>query len=190
MNTRLGLPYILIALFASLTALGAFIQIPLYPVPITVQTLFVYLSGDLLGAKRGAVSQLIFLMIGLSGIPVFSHGGGIGYILQPTFGYLAAFPMASWTIGTVIRKKKLLRKWQAVLIANFFGMMIIFIVGIGYLYINFNYIINKHISLHYVILSGLIIFLPGEFIKIILATSLHHRLDGFLSHIKHDEISG
>ena len=66
----------LMALFAALTAIGAFIRIPLPYVPITLQTIFVLLAGVLLGKKRAALSQVIYLVIGLAGVPVFTEGGG------------------------------------------------------------------------------------------------------------------
>ena len=71
---------------------------------------------------------------------------------------------------------------------SFFGMIIIFTVGIGYLYINLNYIIHKHLSWSQSIWSGLIVFLPGEIIKIIFSTSLTQRLDCFF--MKNEKISG
>jgi len=77
-----------IALFAALTAVGAFIRVPLPIVPFTLQTFFVALSGALLGARRGMLAQLLYVAIGLLGVPIFTKGGGIGYVFQPSFGYL------------------------------------------------------------------------------------------------------
>ena len=79
---------VLAALFAALTAIGAFLQIPTGTVPITLQFLFTALAGLLLGWKWGAISQLLYVGIGLLGLPVFTQGGGIGYVLQPSFGFL------------------------------------------------------------------------------------------------------
>jgi biotin transport system substrate-specific component len=92
---------LLIALMAALTGVGGFIRIPVSPVPFTLQTLFVYLSADLLG-KKGALSQIIFITLGLVGVPIFAMGGGIGYILQPTFGYLLGFPIGAWVVGALV----------------------------------------------------------------------------------------
>ena len=68
----------LIPVFAALTAAGAWIKLPLPPVPITMQNLFVVMSGMILGAKAGAVSQIVYLIVGIMGLPVFSGGGGPG----------------------------------------------------------------------------------------------------------------
>lgn len=80
----------LCGLFAALTAIGAFIKIPLPPplVPFTLQFLFCALAGVLLGSKVGALSQLIYVLVGLVGIPVFTEGSGLHYVVKPTFGYL------------------------------------------------------------------------------------------------------
>lgn len=67
---------ILVSLFAALTAVGAFIKIPLPHIPITLQTLVVMMSGNLLGHKLGALSQLLYLAVGLLGAPIFAYGGG------------------------------------------------------------------------------------------------------------------
>ena len=74
---------ILIALFAALSVVGAFVKIPTPLVPFTLQTLFCVYAGFLLGARRGFASQLLYLLIGLIGIPVFALGGGPSYVLQP-----------------------------------------------------------------------------------------------------------
>ncbi len=87
------------AVFAALTGASAYVRIPFFPVPFTLQTLFVYLSGITLGKKYGMASQGLFLTLGLIGLPVFTGGGGPASVLQPTFGYLAAFPLAAWLAG-------------------------------------------------------------------------------------------
>ncbi|HOO47090.1 MAG TPA: biotin transporter BioY, partial [Deltaproteobacteria bacterium] len=85
MNRRL---LSLIPICSALTAAGAFIKIPIAPVPITLQNFFVILSGIILGPKAGALSQIVYIIIGLIGLPVFSGGGGPSYIFKPTFGYI------------------------------------------------------------------------------------------------------
>ena len=89
-----------VLLFAALTAVGAQIEIPNTPVPFTLQTLFVLLSGALLGPRAGAVSMLAYLGAGVLGLPVFSSFGfGIARLLGPTGGYLLAFPAAAFAVG-------------------------------------------------------------------------------------------
>ena len=83
---------VLAALFAALTAIGAFLQIPTGTVPITLQFLFTALAGLLLGWKWGAVSQLLYVGIGLLGLPVFTQGGGIGYVVGDLILYAVGVP--------------------------------------------------------------------------------------------------
>jgi biotin transport system substrate-specific component len=93
-----------VACFALLTWAGARIAVPLpfTPVPGTLQTLVVLLAGLFLGARAGAASQMLYLSIGLAGIPVFAlPGAGPGYLLGPTGGYLVGFTVAAWVTGWI-----------------------------------------------------------------------------------------
>ena len=113
-----------IALFAVATAVGARVEVPHEPVPYTLQTLFVLLSGAFLGARNGALSQLLYLAVGVLGVPVFSMGGfGLARLLGPTGGYLLAFPMAAALVGYLIQFRRTLL-WSLVSMAA--GLLIIF----------------------------------------------------------------
>ena len=92
------------ALFSALIAVGAFIKIPLGVVPLTLQLFFVILAGLLLGARLGFIAVFTYVAIGLLGIPVFTRGGGIGYVLQPTFGYILGFCFAAFVAGLIVEK--------------------------------------------------------------------------------------
>jgi biotin transport system substrate-specific component len=89
--------------FALATAFGAKVAVPLpgTPVPFTLQGMFVLLSGALLGARLGALSQALYLAVGALGVPVFFAGGGLAYLVGPTGGYLWAFPLAAYATGAV-----------------------------------------------------------------------------------------
>ncbi len=98
------------ALFAALTGAVAWFKIPLpfTPVPITLQTLMVLLSGTVLGPYYGALSMVIYLALGAIGLPVFAGGSsGAGSLLGPTGGYLFSYPVAAFVIGYLLQKKKL-----------------------------------------------------------------------------------
>ena len=86
------------ALFAALTAVGAFLKIPLGPSAITLQFFFTAMAGCLLGSGCGALSQLIYVLLGLLGLPIFTAGGGFSYVLHPTFGFLLGLIPAAWVI--------------------------------------------------------------------------------------------
>lgn len=113
------------ALFAALTAAVAWFKIPLpfTPVPITLQTLVVLLSGAMLGAYYGALSMIIYLVLGAIGLPVFAGGSsGIGALLGPTGGYLFSYPVAAFAIGKMLEKKKLDR------LLKYFSFIVILIL--------------------------------------------------------------
>lgn len=94
---------------AALTAVGARIAVPLpgVPVPFTFQVVAVLLAGVLLGPGLGAASQVVYLGAGVAGLPVFSAGGGVAYLLGPTGGYLLAFPVAAALAGALARRGRL-----------------------------------------------------------------------------------
>ena len=79
------------AIFTALTAVGAFIKIPIPYMEFTLQFLFTTLNGLLLGGKWGAAAVGAYVFLGLVGVPIFAEGGGFFYVLKPTFGYLIGF---------------------------------------------------------------------------------------------------
>jgi len=164
------------ALFAATTAVGGFVRIPMPLVPFTLQTLFVYLAADLLGSKMGAASQLLFLLLGLAGMPIFSAGGGPGYVLNPTFGYLVGFPVSAWVVGIIAQKVQKPERWRSWILANSVGLLIILSVGALYLYVNVNCIVHRHFLWTHALWSGFVIFLPAEAIKMFVAAGLARRL--------------
>ncbi len=90
------------SLFAALIAVGAYIHIPMVPVPIVLQNLFVLLAGLLLGSRWGLISVAIYLFVGALGLPVFAGGkGGLGHFLGPTGGYLIGFAVSAWVCGWI-----------------------------------------------------------------------------------------
>ena len=94
------------ALFAALTAILSQIAIPIGPVPINLATFSVFFAGALLGAKAGALSQLVYLLLGIVGLPVFSmFRGGPGVLLGPTGGYLAGYVLAAFLVGFITEQR-------------------------------------------------------------------------------------
>ena len=159
---------VMIALFAALTAVGAFIRIPLPYVPFTLQTLLVMLAGLILGSRLAALSQLLYLAIGLLGLPIFAQGGGPGYILQPSFGFLVGFIAGAYLIGRMVEGVEKL-SFPRVLTALILGQVAIHAFGIAYLYFNLNFIIHKPTSFFTTIKIGLLVFIPGDILKTLAA---------------------
>ncbi|ODN29678.1 biotin transporter BioY [Fervidobacterium thailandense] len=99
----------LASIFASLTAAGAQISIPLGPVPFTLQVLIIFLAGYLLEPRWAFLSLTIYLILGAIGIPVFANfSSGVGHLVGPTGGYLLAFPLSAFLISYLRRFNKIL----------------------------------------------------------------------------------
>jgi biotin transport system substrate-specific component len=162
---------ILVALFAALTAVGAFIKVPLPYVPFTLQFFFCAFAGILLGSRLGALSQLIYVIIGLCGIPVFAQGGGPGYIFQPTFGYLIGFILGAYAIGKVyeiLKKPSLIN----LLASTLTGLVIVFLIGVPYLYMIYNLYLHKVKPVSWAINYGLLPFLGGDIVLCVVISIL------------------
>ena len=163
------------SLFGAATAAGAYIMIPLPPVPITLQTLFLGLAGALLGARLGALSQIIYLAIGIIGLPVFAGGkAGLGVLFGPTGGYLIGFVAGAWVIGILVN----LRKdpgfgWTAG--ALMVGTAVIYLFGVAQLSLVAKISLNEAISV------GVLPFLVGDMVKILAAAYVVKRVKPKLS---------
>jgi len=159
---------VLISLFAALTAIGAFIRIPIPFVPFTLQFFFCSMSGILLGAKKGALSQIIYVVIGLLGIPVFTKGGGPQYIFEPTFGYLIGLIFSSYIIGMIAEKNR--KNLKNVFWANIAGIIVIYLIGVPYFYFINNFYLGTVMPMNLAIYYGCLITLPGDIIKALITT--------------------
>ncbi|QBK26670.1 biotin transporter BioY [Ureibacillus thermophilus] len=130
---------VLVSIFAALTAIGAFIKIPLPVVPFTLQIVIVYLAGSILGSKRALQSQLVYILVGLAGLPVFTQGGGFTYVLQPTFGYLVGFAVGAFVIGYIIERGGEEPSRLRFVVANLAGTFVIYAIGAPYVYFALNF---------------------------------------------------
>ena len=154
---------ILAALFAALTALGAFIRIPLGLIAITLQTFVTVMAGVLLGARWGMLSQLVYVLLGLVGMPIFLLGGGPGYVLQPSFGFLLGLIPCAWIAGAVAGGS--LHPGRIVL-GCVLGECAMYLVGVPYMYAICNLYLGKGLSVETVVTTGMLIYLPGDALKI------------------------
>ena len=155
------------SMFGALTAIGAFIVIPLPPVPITLQTMFLNLAAALLGPYLGALSQVIYILLGVIGLPVFAGGkAGIGVLLGPTGGYLVGFVLAALIIGKLLKsRKKPGPIWVGA--SMLAGMIIIYATGVLQL------AMVAKLSLEKAFAVGVLPFLPGDVVKIVLASLIY-----------------
>ena len=166
---------VLCAMFTALTAIGAFIQVPVpYMDYFTLQFFFVLLAGLVLGGRKGALSVGCYVLLGLLGLPVFAAGGGIGYVLRPSFGYLLGFVVTAYVTGV------LSEKWKAGTKNYFFaclaGFAVTYAIGIVYKYMILNFYADTPATWAVVLLSCFPLDMPGDFILCILATGVGCRL--------------
>jgi len=157
--------------FIVLTILGAFVRIPLpfTPVPITLQTFFVLLSGAFLGSGLGASTQASYILLGLLGLPIFTGAGsGLLYFFGPTGGYLLGFILASFLVGRFIKygQDNLFLTFVLLCLAD----LILLSSGVIWLKFLFGYPFRK------LMFIGFIPFLPGDFLKAYIAAFLYLRL--------------
>lgn len=125
------------ALFVTLITAGAFIRVPLPNCPFTLQILFTTLAGIVLGSRLGAISVGIYILLGLVGVPVFTSGGGPGYILQPTFGYLIGFMVGAYVVGRFKESSSSL-SIKTLLLGSILNLLIVYGFGMVYLYMIMN----------------------------------------------------
>ncbi|WP_431027101.1 biotin transporter BioY [Lysinibacillus sp. LZ02] len=169
------LSLVMIAMFAALTAIGAFIKVPLPVVPFTLQIVFVFLAGCLLGSRNGLLSQVVYIGIGLVGLPVFTQGGGITYVMQPTFGYLIGFALAAFVIGWLIEKVETPTKMHFIG-ANIVGLILIYAVAVPYLYVALNIWLDVKTSWSHILLVGFLNSIVADFCLAIASALLAERL--------------
>ncbi|MBP3380594.1 MAG: biotin transporter BioY [Ruminococcus sp.] len=164
---------ILVAIFAALSAVGAFIKIPTPFCPITLQILFTTLAGVLLGGRNGALSVGIYVILGLVGLPVFTGGGGLSYVFYPTFGYLLGFILGAFVTGTICRGGE--PKFSRLLTGCLAGMVIIFAIGTLYdLMITFLYLRSS--AAVATVVFHCLLPLPGDVVLCVFTAFLGKRL--------------
>lgn len=163
-----------IGIFTALTAIGAFISIPIGPVPITLQSFFVLLSGIILGAKKAAYSQATYLLLGLVGFPVFAgFTGGLQSIYKPSFGFILGYIAAAYFTGKLTEdKSERPYIWPAVLT----GTLIIYAFGLPYMYFILNIILNNNFSIIRIMQIGVFAFIPGDVLKAVLIVFLVEKI--------------
>jgi biotin transport system substrate-specific component len=153
---------VLVVLFSAFVALTAQVEIPLWPVPLTLQTLGVLFTGAVLGSRRGALALLLYLTEGALGLPVFAGGAsGVGYMLGPTGGYLVGFVVAAGVVGWLAQRgwdRRLV--WAAV--AMVIGNVIIYVCGVAWLAVFLG-------DLWGALVKGMLLFVVGDLIKIAVA---------------------
>ncbi|PVW06761.1 biotin transporter BioY [Microbacterium sp. Gd 4-13] len=168
-----------VALDATLVLTGALtvavlaqVEVPLWPVPITGQTLGVIVVGAALGARRGALSLLSYLGLGLVGLPVFAGlSGGLASVAKPSFGFIIGFVFAAFVAGWFAE-----RSWDrrpVLAFAEFAAASVVpFLVGVPYMAFILNSVLGLGYGLGDVLAVGVLPFIVGGIVKAALAAAI------------------
>ncbi|MDD1715655.1 MAG: biotin transporter BioY [Methanolinea sp.] len=152
--------------FAALLAAGAWISVPFLPVPITLQTLFVFLAGGVMG-WRAIYPSLLYLVMGVMNLPVFHNGtAGVGVLMGPTGGYLVGFVFAAFLIGIAFERDSIYCHAGGLTA----GTCAIYLFGAGWLHL------SSGISIPLALLMGVVPFIPGDVMKAAAALVISRRI--------------
>lgn len=163
-----------IALSAALLAVSSIVVLPIGVIPITLQVFFFLFIPALLGPVKGLMTIILYIVMGLIGMPVFAGGsGGMGSILSPSFGYIVGALAVAWIVGAGLKKQR--NKWEMTGIMSL-GLGVLYITGMSYQYILMNTVLDSPISLVSIVSMNLTVFLPIDALKMLLAIALYDRL--------------
>lgn len=161
---------VLFATVATVAAAQVSIPLPFTPVPFTLQPMVVLLAGATLGPRLGLVSQVFYLALGLTGLPVFAASPvlpqGIARLLGPTGGYLMSYPFAAFVAG-VLAQRGFDRRYLTSVVAMAAGLAVVFTAGVCWLAFGV-----PHAGMSAAVAAGLVPFLPADILKIFLAATV------------------
>ena len=156
------LAHVFLALMGTfLLFISAKVQIPFYPVPMTMQTLVVLMIGMSYGAPLAASTIFLYLFQGAIGLPVFANGGGLAYMMGHTGGYLVGFFLSASLLG-ILASNGWGKTWQTTAFAMILGVGVIYAVGVSWLAVFF--------GMKIAVINGILPFIYADFLKIIIAS--------------------
>ncbi len=164
---------IFVVSFVLMTALGAYVRIPLpfTPIPVTLQTFFVLLCGAVLGRGLGSFAQAGYVGLGVLGLPLFQgYAAGITHLAGPTGGYLVGFITASIVIGALFEKNRGRDSFPYVFFAMLIGLLTIYACGVTWLMAGYK------LNLAKAFLAGVIPFIPGAVFKLVAASWVYAKI--------------
>ena len=165
---------ILASLFVALISVGAYIKIPFIIIPFTLQLFFVLLAGQLLNAGMFALTMVTYIILGLVGLPVFSGGGGPGYVLTPSFGYVIGFLFCG-TIISLLRKESN-RSFIHLLCCNLIGEVVLYIFGISYYFILNTFYFGKTVAIWPMFVYCCFVFIPSDLLSSVMSVIVSKRI--------------
>jgi biotin transport system substrate-specific component len=157
------------ALMMAMTSFGSVVRIPFYPVPISLQSIFPLIAGVFFPPGAAALTQAGYVSLGLLGLPLFSQGGGMAYLLKPTFGYLLAMPFTAAGVSWGLRQLSMPASVRSLVVIMAAGALFLLVFGTLWLYFSFNWVAGKPLPLAKAFSVGLVLFLPVEALKVAVA---------------------
>ncbi|WHY86901.1 biotin transporter BioY [Neobacillus novalis] len=133
--TLVGMFVALMAIGANITSVAPFMMVG--TVPITLQTFFAILAGAILGSRLGSIAMIVYMLVGLVGVPVFAKlKSGPFMVIDPTFGFIISFILVAFIIGRVVEKKKTV---PAFIIAAVIGLVVNYLFGTNWMYFAYKF---------------------------------------------------
>lgn len=161
------------ALMAATIGAGAYLVVPIGPVPVSMQPFFVFLAGFILGPKRGAMAVGLYILAGVIGLPVFAGGkSGLGHLFGPTGGYLLGFVLTAYLCGLAHGEEKVI-PWLKGLAFGSAGVLTVYFIGMIWL--------KFALSLGWMKawMAGVVPFIPWDGCKVLLALACARYLAKF-----------
>ncbi|MHC1759500.1 MAG: biotin transporter BioY [Negativicutes bacterium] len=161
----------LVSLFAALLCVSSYIILPIGPVPVTLQVFFIVLTGAVIGPKMGALSVMIWILIGTFGLPVFAGGkAGPMVLLGPTGGYLPGFVICAWIVGVMTQKQTSSR--LQIGLAMVIGMIVAYTIGLIGFMASFAFLLQKPMTVQQALVIAVYPFVLFDLAKVMLAAWL------------------
>ena len=159
----------LAAIFAAFMIISSYIVLPIGPVPHTLQPLVVLLSGVLLGHKWGPISIIVWVVLGVLGLPVFNQGqAGAVMLIGPTGGFIFGFIVCSWLAG-LLTEKNLQAGYAKTFFYLLIALIVAYIMGLIGFKLSFQYFLHKPMTWEKSVLIAIAPFLPFDIIKAAIA---------------------
>lgn len=162
------------SLFIALIAIGAHIKVPIPYIPFTLQFLFTNLCGLLLGGEIAFICIITYVLLGLIGLPVFTTGGGISYILSPSFGYLIGFAVGAYFAGKFMENKKYDNK--NIFLAGLIDIILVYLFGAIYYYFIANFYLGDITSIKNVLIYCILLPMPADLFLCAISIPIAKRL--------------
>ncbi|WP_425059755.1 Biotin transporter BioY [Sporomusa carbonis] len=165
----------LTGLFTALIVISSQVSIPIGPVPITLQVMFILLAGVVLGSRLGPASVLVWVLLGVFGLPVFAQGkAGAAILIGPTGGYILGYFVCTYIVGYVAEHFEL--TYKNIAAAMVAGLAVIYAVGLAGFMLSFQYVLHKAMTLDKALNLAVLPFLPLDLVKTAVAVYIGVRV--------------